>query len=227
MLAHDSETSGKARPILFSSSMVRALLAGTKTQTRRVVKGVPFWDHYGRDIMDWDLSGIHQCEDDLVGTDRWALDVQTEVDDNSRRIIRCPYGMPGDRLWVREAHAIDGERVFYRAGHEEAEARGPRVDVRWRPSIHMPRWASRITLKITDVRVERLQEISAEDADAECFGGDFPENVLPEVFPRREGGWGHLSLPECYGRLWEHINGAGSWAANPWVWAVSFSVTTP
>jgi len=101
------------RPILFSAPMVRALLAGTKTQTRRVVKGVPSWDHYGRDIMDWGLSGIHQETYDpanpLEGTDRWHLDVQTDVDDHSRRVIRCPYGAPGDRLIVRETFRLPAE----------------------------------------------------------------------------------------------------------------------
>ena len=234
----------KARPILFSGAMVRALLAGTKTQTRRVVKGVPSWDHYGRDIMDWGLSGIHQAEDDLVGTDRWALDVQTDVDAHSRRVIRCPYGAPGDLLYVREAWRVE-ERcddiaprdlvhdwpVDYQAGvwsdlrKEVVRIAGTTASGgKLRPGIHQPRWASRLTLKVTEVRVERLQDISEADADAECFGGGFPETVLPEVFPPREGGWGHLSIPECYGRLWEHINGVGSWDANPWVWAVSFEV---
>lgn len=220
-----------ARPILFSAPMIRALRDGRKTQTRRLVKDVPSWDHYGRDIMDWGLSGIHQAEDDLVGTDRWALDVQTDVDDHSRRFIRCPYGATGDLLYVRETwkpHStfagmkprdIPRSKVFYRADEAYAPSNTP-----WVPGIHQPRWASRLTLEITDVRVERLQDISEADADAECFGGGFPDVVLPEVFGPREGGWGHLSIPECYGRLWEQINGPGSWAANPWVWAVSFEV---
>ncbi len=245
----------KERPILFSGAMVRALLDGRKTQTRRVVKGVPSWDHYGRDIMDWGLSGIHQETYDqsnpIVGTDRWHLDVQTDVDDHSRRVIRCPYGAPGDRLWVRETcqaverpcgddgvhYPADGGWVKIENSREAADRwcdllhygrreqkralAGPNV-----PAIHMPRWASRITLEIADVRVERLQAISEADADAEGFGGDYPDRVMPDVFPPREGGWGHLSIPECYRHLWEHINGADSWDANPFVWVVEFTRLT-
>lgn len=224
----------KERPILFSGAMVRALLDGRKTQTRRVVKDVPSWDHYGRDIMDWGLSGIHQETYDpsnpIVGTDRWHLDVQTDVDDHSRRVIRCPYGAPGDRLWVREAWSAEWSwrdekprdiipcaPIWYWADGNPTE----RDWTRPKPSIHMPRWASRITLEITDVRVERLNQISEADADAEGFGGNYPEIVMPDVFPPY-GGWGELTIAECYARLWEHINGEGSWGANPFVWVVEF-----
>ncbi len=190
----------KERPILFSAPMVRAILAGTKTQTRRVVKdpGLP-------------------C----------ATDAQQR--DCIRRAIGCPYGQPGDRLWVREAWGVydqgfdtaeESAFVVYRADTDRPDPK------RWRPSIHMPRWASRITLEITDVRVQRLQDISEADADAEVFGGGFPHVVLPELFPDADAAGG-LSIPECFRVLWESINGAGSWETNPWVWALTFHRVAP
>jgi len=213
----------KERPILFSGPMVRALLAGRKTQTRRVVKGVPSWDHYGKDIMDWGLSGIHQFENDLDGTDRWAVDVQTDVDDYSRTLIRCPYGKPGDRLYVRETwkpHSLFADmkprdvpfsRIFYRADDAYAPSNTP-----WKPGIHQPRWASRLVLEITEVRVERLNDCSEDDARAEG-------TQEPTLVPIIGACW---SERDAYAKLWEAINGAGSWSANPWVWAVSFRVLT-
>lgn len=214
----------KARPILFSGAMVRALLGGTKTQTRRIVKGVPSWDHFGRDIMDWGLSGIHQAEDDLVGTDQWALDVQTDVDAHSRQIIRCPYGSPGDLLWAKERLARSPDLWTYVADGAEVgwPARGVLAGKRldYAPSIHMPKVASRLTLRITDVRVERLLECSDDDARSEG---------LQWVAPGMYSVAGDLPIigsdpRQVYFDLWDHINGAGSAAANPWVWAVSFEV---
>lgn len=223
------------RPILFSAPMVRAILAGTKTQTRRVVKPTPQMVT-NRTIQPW-------------GGDAAALlGLLTQTGKS------CPYGQPGDRLWVREAFRFTdpfdaespsrvGERCLD-AGYktpwapmqfEADKARQNWIDVgtptfppkditagKLRPGMFMPRWASRILLEITDVRVERLQDISDADVDAECFGGNYPEAVLPEIFPRREGGWGHLSMQQCFQRLWESINGDESWEANPWVWVVSF-----
>ncbi len=248
----------KERPILFSGPMVRAILAGSKTQTRRVVKGVPSWDHYGRDIMDWGLSGIHQGDfGEMAGTDRWFLDVQTEVDDCNRREIRCPYGAPGDRLWVREAWRLherfsDVARIVYAASqhtswtemHEDfpvALAGDRQPTTGFKPSIHMPRWASRLTLEIADVRVERLQAISKAEARAE--GVEPPETEREDrdrsICPMCGGTGLHGALGEnlgvmevdcttCdtpakrYRHLWEHINGPGSWDANPWVWVIEF-----
>ncbi|EIX9586855.1 TPA: hypothetical protein MAR76_002862 [Klebsiella pneumoniae] len=92
----------------------------------------------------------------------------------------------------------------------------------WRPSIHMPRWASRILLEITGVRVERLNAISEEDVDAEGFAGDYPTSVFPNLFPGEPKDWSHLSMRDCYGVLWESIYGEGSWKANPWVWVIEF-----
>jgi len=181
----------KERPILFSGPMVRAILEGRKTQTRRVVKPQPGCDP--RDDEHLDMG-------------------------------RCPYGQPGDRLWVREAwHTDERDLEYARAKHEDAMSDSPiyyRADPEndnagctWRPSIHMPRWASRITLEITRVRVERLQEISEKDAIAE--GAD---PYLHPVHPGREG----LRHVDGFRSLWESINGPGSWDANPWVWVIEF-----
>jgi hypothetical protein len=183
------------RPILFSGPMVRALLAGTKTQTRRAVKGEP---------LRWlDGDGFTP---EFVALPENAL---------------CPQGQPSDRLWVREAWRTVAEadalpprdlnaahRVWYEADAPHQPGFGRR-----RPSMFMPRWASRITLEINGVRVERLQAISRGDAMQE--GCPFP-NMAQGDDPRR---W--------YSQLWDSINGAGSWDANPWVWCVEFRLVTP
>jgi hypothetical protein len=185
------------RPILFSGPMVRAILEGKKTATRRIVKR--------QGDMEFDPADPH------FGP--YWLSYVTDADGEAAR-VRCPYGSPGDRLWVREGHALDGSQVFYRAGHAEAQSSGPRVDIRWRPSIFMPRRASRITLEITGVRVERLQQISEADAMAEGCPLINPDPFIP--------GHGGSSASGWYSQLWEDINGAGSWDANPWVWVVEF-----
>lgn len=211
------------RPILFSAPMVRALLNGTKTQTRRLVKGLDL--HAPRITSFVETVGWWKPRAASTALEQQFITTWPEAQ-------RCPYGVPGDTLWVKETHRFDcaydhlkptaipsAAAVFYGADNGKV---GDGFPGKTRVSLHMQRRFSRITLRSTDVRVERLNEISADDADAECFGGDYPENVLPELFPRRDDGWGHLSLPECYARLWEHINGPGSWALNPWVWAINF-----
>ena len=202
----------KERPILFNAPMVRALLDGTKTQTRRVVKPQPDAGadkprHLGDG--DWQfVSDINQLADSVPA-------------------IRCPYGQPGDRLWVRETFArIDGQtrpwiETDYRATYKHGDRLGDTLGIkkRWTPSIHMPRAASRITLEITSVRVERLQDISGKDCWAEG---------ISEI---REKGDEHGdlngSVTHDYRALWESINGPGSWDANPWVWVVEFKRVTP
>lgn len=226
----------KERGIIFSAPMVRALLEGRKTQTRRVVKPQP--SRVG-------LLGPIVAE----------------------RSIDCPYGQPGDRLWVRETWAYNGQAsknygpkatrreafVTYAADnqkrtiyfHEGQEILAPRQATpkqrddeddfdfegrkgdyyrkyfhRWRPSIHMPRWASRLTLEITDVRVERLNDISAPKAVA--------EGIEPTVEGETDSwtnyitGCGEESPLDSFCSLWESIHGDGSWRANPWVWALTF-----
>ena len=198
--------------------MVRALLDGSKTQTRRVLKqatgpslSVGIEDEPGVAELSW-LSG-----------DGPGYDVHETV-----KKVPCPYGQPGDRLWVRES--FSGPHCMERTEEYPAMPPGqwPNESPIWywadgepdhgdwtrpRPSIHMPRWASRITLEIVSVRVERLQDISEADAQAE---GCEIEYDTPD---------GHGSQPSYYRgymNLWESINGPGSWDANPWVWCVEF-----
>lgn len=211
----------KERPILFSGPMVRALLDGSKTQTRRVVK----------------LKSHQQIEERDDGTPwPWMYDGERDAD----CWLACPYGQSSDRLWVRESWQFydwteDGQPcVRFAADNatkwplripEEQADRLAEIwaglsdpdnysidnharDRRWRPSIHMPRWASRITLEITSVRVERLQDITRGDAMSE--GCPFP-NMAKGEDPRK---W--------YADLWNQINGPAAWDANPWVWVVEF-----
>lgn len=205
------------RPILFSGPMVRALLDGRKTQTRRIVKGLTI------------------AADRVHPNDGGSLGARVFTDGEAVQQVRCPYGVPGDTLWGRETHAIynthgqhradglrwgpwgglptmisdDGTKIaYFREGFDRCDPG------RWRPSIHMPRWASRLTLAITEVRVERLQDISEADAEAEGV-------QIPALVPILGAFW---SSRDGYARLWESINGKGSWAANPWVWAVTFEV---
>ncbi|HBO1871470.1 TPA: hypothetical protein ACIR1N_005648 [Pseudomonas aeruginosa] len=204
----------KERPILFSGPMVRAILEGRKTVTRRVMKPQP----------------------DFLGS---MVDPNTPfktLDAGLHARITCPYGEPGDRLWVREAWAADaqvdaiaprdlsqGEPIWYPADFSVRQTGCSMISKgRGRPSIHMPRWASRILLEITAVRIERLQDISEKQALAEgvelegegvCWAG--------------AAGTASDSPVESFRLLWELINGAGSWNANPWVWGVEFKRVTP
>ena len=200
-----------SRPILFSAPMVRAILAGRKTQTRLVVKPQP--------LPNLPFVGMKGDEA------RWAVYLGGDVSVDSE--VRCPYGGPGDELWVRETWrpGRHSRHAFYRATDDDGA-----VAKVWRPSIHMPRWASRLTLRVTGVRVERLQAISEEDAVAEGVERvwrDVPPAMGGGVEPRRdyldEERW-CASASDSYRTLWESINGPGSWARNPWVWVVSFEV---
>lgn len=190
----------KARPILMSAPMVRALLAGLKTQTRRTVKPQPDWS-------DGKLAAQFTPDDQRLG--------------RLGKIIECPYGASGDLLWVRETFCDDWQdrqAIEYRAdGGLDADM----IDAgcKWRPSIFMPRAASRLTLRITDVRVQRLQDISEVDARAE---GAPPSHPSIDAVSRE---FGYADFPRSwYAQLWDSINGPGRWEANPWVWCVSFSV---
>ena len=193
----------KERPILFSAPMVRAIIEWRKTQTRRVVKPVGNDDAFV--LLDH-------------GTGFWPYrsdDGESSITaDGNEAPHYCPYGQPGDRLWVREAfhgYHWDQPRAVYRA---DGECQRVRTQIesyevgRWTPSIHMPRWASRITLEVVCVRVERLNDISVSEAIAEGYDGSVDDPIDPSV--------------KWYAQLWESINGSGSWAANPWVWVVEF-----
>lgn len=200
----------KERPILFSGEMVRAILAGRKTQTRRVIKGDPELTENG---------GFSYA--DRKGN-RWLCGMGTDRAGTIRNFMKswpCPYGQPGDRLWVRETHMIedyyaDGKQVvLYRADYEDKI-----LGKGWKPSIHMPRWASRITLEITGVRVERLNDISEQDAAAEGVEKAFGSSYKHYLDDKKDCGYATAS----FSSLWESINGAGSWQQNPWCWVIEF-----
>lgn len=197
------------RPILFSSAMVRALLARTKTQTRRVVKHRHDW------YMDERADGAP-----------WPF-VRDYVHGEPDPVeVACPYGASGDTLWVRESFApryFDNGAPGYMADWTEvAAAYVPKP--KWKPSIHMPRALSRITLRVISVRVERVQDISEEDARAEGACELPLQEGAPGAWWRVPGtGMGpHRSARAAFKALWESINGAESWDANPWVWCVGF-----
>ncbi|OHP18377.1 hypothetical protein [Pseudomonas aeruginosa] len=206
----------KERPILFTGPMVRAILEGRKTVTRRVVSPQP----------------------DFLGSMVDPNAPFKTLDAGLHARITCPYGEPGDRLWVREAWAADaqvdaiapsdlsqGEPIWYPADLSVRQTGCSMISKgRVRPSIHMPRWASRILLEITAVRVERLQDISEEQALAEGVRGepcDHARQACADI-----GCWGDTAKG-AFGFLWESLNGEGSWAANPWVWVVEFKRVTP
>lgn len=193
------------RPILFSAPMVRALLAGTKTQTRRTFKGIESLPN----------GNFH-----IAGNGGGIVGVREEdVPKHAPDYVRIQVG---DRLWVRETWQGLTCGDYRPTKQEPCEVRYAATDscadldveVRgypWRPSIFMPRFASRLTLTVTDVRVERLQDISEADAIAEGVGGtEFWREDRPASI--------------CYSVLWDSINGPGAWAANPWVAAYSFEV---
>jgi hypothetical protein len=215
----------KTRPILMSAPMVRALLVGNKTQTRRVVKNPPIKDFSGH----WNryngkgITGVYHSKESACEAIAKHF---------------CPYGVPGNRLWVRESFqpllsedvkwsdadyetgegyaisypATDGVKEFYDYSKDES------ISDRITPSIFMPRWASRIMLEITDVRVQRLQDISEDDAAAEGSAMGYDGHYsFHQRFNHRGG----------YMALWNAINGAGAWDKNPWVWAVTFKVVQP
>lgn len=216
----------RERPILFSAPMVRALLAGTKTQTRRIVPSTGTISWWGFPC-DGDTTHPHpdrRCEAPRDGAHHYH-----DANGFNWGDLDCPYGKPGDRLWVRETFAsfrdqkrakpTDASIVVFTDGRSiERDGRITRAPeafapnaISWRPSIHLPRWASRILLEVTDVRVERLQSISREDALAE---GVNPQSI---VHPRDQ-----------YLDLWDSLNGDRAHSStNPWVWVVSFRRVMP
>jgi hypothetical protein len=198
----------KERPILFSGPMVRALLTGTKTQTRRILKLKWGFDLEERDDGTlWPWAEHPDCDDDV-----W---------------MPCPQGEIGDRLWVREAFMHEPADYCWEASVSipcrpaetayRADFPNSQPGEGWKPSIHMPRNLSRILLEITGVRVERLQDISQADAQAE---GAPPGHPSIDQISRE---FGYPDFPRSwYAQLWEEINGPGAWAQNPWVWVVEF-----
>jgi len=197
--------------------MVRALLDGTKTQTRRDCKPMNAW-------VDQECREVRMVD----GAPHHFLKGATEPMEK----LRCPYGQPGDRLWVRETWAqpaaLDPGPTVYRADYPACVPRGytnipPADEITWKPSIHMPRIASRILLEVVSVRVERLQDISEADAKAE---GITPHEVRQFMIfglsPAERAAIYRDAAVGPYRGLWQQINGACSWDANPWVWVVEF-----
>jgi hypothetical protein len=215
----------KEHPILFSGPMVRAILDGSKTQTRRIVKDAP-----GDADSTMRQVAAMTCIDAEPGTVFWRFGIPGGI----TKGFRCPYGQPGGRLWVRESCIISsknfGDRHFsnatdyegdwrtiqYLADGFDRDAANDFGFTKATPSIHMPRWASRITLEVTDVRVERVQEISKADALA--------EGMLPNEDPAS----GHIHPASQFAQLWDGINAKRApWSANPWVWVIGFRRMQP
>lgn len=217
-------TQVKERPILFSAPMVRAILEGRKTVTRRPVKGgqIPTEDTSVPvgERQRWSAVGQR---DPRYGFCVFGV-TEAECAKELEEYAPCPYGRRGDRLWVRETHADIGCRLTYRADTDD----GAHCQVKkWTPAIHMFRRHSRILLEITGLRVERLQDISDEQALA--------EGVRLYTDHAGLGDWYHVDGIDTYSAdprksfelLWSSINGADSWSANPWAWVVEFKRVTP
>jgi hypothetical protein len=245
----------RERPILFSGPMVRAILDGRKAQTRRVVKfSKPFTDHaswmacYPHPNGGWIFTD--QPLPERV-RDEWIAAMGAGRDGKL-----CPYGQPGDRLWVREMwQALEPEAIgahkpcpsicpqppicvmAYAAAEadRQREFGGVEFTGPWRPSIHMPRWASRLTLEITEVQVQRVQDISEEDARAEGMWSwelsaqDIADIQISDESPDVKKFWkamgpGRMPARSEFRMLWDSINNKGGygWDANPWVWAIAF-----
>lgn len=195
----------KERGMIFNAEMVRAVLEGRKTQTRRMMKVQPH-------------AGV-----------RDSVFVKSGLEDGHGKELVCPFGAVGDRLWVREtfrvhSRATDVATLVYKASEQQSwtqqthrvpieNCNKPAVIDNWTPSIHMPRWASRVALEITGVRVERLNNMTEADAMAEgCQGG---HDSIP--------GYMYSATPhEHFHHVWESIYGEDSWLANPWVWVIEF-----
>jgi len=183
----------KEHPIIFSSEMVKAILEGRKSQTRRVIKPM--------------MNPIAFAGFKIVGKDKVLQYTQTPsgIMQHPRGERKCPYGKVGDRLWVRESWAMGGNGAYYKTDQDGT------VNHAWKSPLFMPRWASRITLEIADIRVERLQEISEKDAYLEgvniWYRGDAEPNTNKEAF---EYLWNSLAKKDF------------KWKDNPWVWVISF-----
>lgn len=226
--------------------MVRAIIDGRKTQTRRVVKPQPPPETNSASPSFY-RTGPFSTE----RSDSWRFSYLRPMDDGTGelsshaellKVIRCPYGQPGDHLWVRETWAASKHNTLYRASEPTGDPPQEIVPEwdwdsgcvnRWRPSIHMPRRRSRLTLRITDVRVERLQDISIEDAEAEGLEvnnftgwGDephLPPVAEPDVYRGNPALDWTENPREAFRDLWDSINAKTyPWASNPWVWVVSF-----
>lgn len=226
------------KPILFNDDMIRAILEGRKTQTRRIVKGI---DHDLLNMMSEDIVtgepdsdlleliyGPSTDDDGNQVPDQWMVHC-TECPEEGVLTMGQGYGKPGDQLWVKEVYgykirAVGGtphELAAYRATDPDAvfcyDCNGKEQPLLWRPPETMPRQASRITLEVTDVRVERLQDISHLDAIAEGVDHWMVRSAALELEDLPDQSW-----VGGFKWLWQSIYGPGSWDANPWVWVVEF-----
>ena len=198
------------RPIPFRDWEVRAILKGDKTLTRRIVKPQPWVDDMGNAVWKDTIFGQNS-----VGVPH-IQSLASPVPSSRTKRVLCPYGAPGDLLWVRETWApLKSGSVDFAADWSDTQKK---FAGKWRPSIHMPRWASRITLEVKSVRVERLQDISEDDARAEGVHRTDWEYDDGECCDNDR---------DALRALWNHINGPDAWEANPWVWALSFERVTP
>ncbi len=225
----------KEHPILFSAAMVRALLRepNPKTQTRRVITPQP-----PADSGEIRVGAFCPTKIDRHGEEYPGDEVFGAYDLDGRWGVKCPYGVPGDRLWVREKwlpdppddgtwdyYAFTDGRIYNfdllpdrfkspKHVYYAADCKDPQ-DFRWRPSIHMPRWASRITLEVVRVRVERVQDITPLDAEAEGY----PQGTEVQCMSTQA-----LNRLNWFAHLWDSINAKRgfAWASNPWVWVVEF-----
>jgi len=204
------------RPILFSAPMVRAILDGRKTQTRRIVKS-PWKKREIVNLRYYYNDNGYTWSGEFDDPHSWGIPNIIDLEPRlSIYDMACPYGAPGNRLWVREKWQTykEFDRIRPRDISNQAEIQYPATydgwDSRKRPSIHMPRWASRITLEITNVRVERLQDISEADSIDEGVPAD------SDAEPR-----------DIYMSIWNELNGPASWDANPWVWVIEFKRVQP
>lgn len=203
----------KERGMIFNGEMVRALLDGRKTQTRRIMKAQPSEDFTPMNMAleadykaRWYTPGIVDKDGYLQPAGKEVFGVANENEGYS-----CPFGAVGDRIWVRETWNKYGGLLTYRADHDWIDDMRKETvcTAKWVPSIHMPRWASRILLEITDVRVERLQSITL---------GDICKEVGCGLYDFRPATYGF----QVWEELWKSIYGAENWQANPWVWVISF-----
>jgi len=214
----------KTRPIIFNSDMVRAILDGRKSQTRRVIKPQP---------KSQGIKSFGEAWEWKKGAGGFSGSTLHQLKAAYGLLYHCPYGVPGERLWVRETFFYEWPdmdppedmkdcRIIFRA--DEPNYLDPftlEENYRWSPSIHMPRWASRITLEITDVRVERLHEITVGDVIAEGIHQRHLDKYakFPEFHPNDIPGM-------AFREIWNPINAKRGypWESNPWVWVVEFKV---
>ena len=242
------KAAARERPILFSGEMVRAILDGRKTQTRRVVSPQPT----GPAVMSDPLADLRAAGIPVDGLSRepfalWMTDERNDLGEFIEHGVCCPYGGVGDRLWVREAWYPAFKRteassgvVFPSFAHPHGAPLGHPGEANpgwaplgrngnkgegWRSPIHMPRWASRLTLEITDVRVQRVQEISEADAEAE---GVEHGNVAGRDVDIDADVW-NGAYRRAFRALWSSLNAKRgySWDSNPWVWALTFRLLSP